>query len=66
VVVAVTAIVSGCMLLVAFGSRVSQRLTVPQLLALYAAPAYISYLAVGTAGVVAAYAAYWRGSRAVA
>lgn len=62
---ATAAIVAGCVLLVSGGSHVSEAYTYKELLHLYSRPAYISYLSVGGAAVIMAYAAYWVGSKAV-
>lgn len=62
---ATACIVAGCVLLVSGGSHVSEKYTYKELLRLYAAPAYISYMAVGGAAVLLAYAGYWFGQKAV-
>jgi hypothetical protein len=65
VLTATAFIVAGCVLLVSGGSHVSAKYTYRQLLRLYSAPAYIAYLSVGGAAVVASYACYWVGQKAV-
>lgn len=64
-ILAIACIVAGCILLVSFGSHTSQTYTYRDLLRLYGQPAYVSYMCVGGAVVVVAYAAYWKGSKAV-
>jgi hypothetical protein len=65
VIIAISCIVGGCILLVSFGSHSSRTYTYQDLLALYGKPAYVSYMAVGAAVVVAAYAGFWIGQRQV-
>ena len=65
VIIAISCIVGGCILLVSFGSHTSQTYTYRDLLRLYGQPAYVSYMIVGAAAVVAAYAGYWTGQKAV-
>jgi hypothetical protein len=65
ILAATACIVGGCILLVSFGSHSSQKYTYVQLLRLYQQPPYVTYMALGSAGVVMAYAAYWMGQRAL-
>lgn len=65
VIAAITCIVGGCILLVSFGSHTSQKYTYRDLLALYGQPAYVSYMAVGAAVVLGAYAGFWFGQRKI-
>lgn len=65
ILVATALIVTGCVLLVVFGSHSSETLSVQQLVLLYDSPGYIAYLVVGGAIVAVTYAAYWVGRRAL-
>lgn len=56
---------SGCVLLVVFGSHSSETYDVATLQDMYSHPAYIAYLVVGGATFVATYAAYLFGRRIV-
>lgn len=65
VLAATALIVAGCVLLVSGGSHASEKFTYKELLRLYGQPAYVAYMCLTGATVVAAYAAYWLGQRAV-
>jgi hypothetical protein len=65
VLTATALIVAGCVLLVVFGSHSSDALNISALQELYTHPAYIAYLVVGGAAVVATYAVYLFGRRAL-
>lgn len=65
ILAATAAIVGGCILLVSFGSHSSRSYNMGELLGLYNEPAYVAYLVVGAAVVVASYGVYWKGRRAV-
>ena len=65
VLLATALIVAGCVVLVSFGSHASKAYSVGELLAFYAHPVYISYLAVSGAVVTGAAFLYWRGRKAV-
>uniref|UniRef100_A0A383W012 Magnesium transporter n=1 Tax=Tetradesmus obliquus TaxID=3088 RepID=A0A383W012_TETOB len=65
VIIAISCIVGGCIVLVSFGSHSSSEYTYKDLLALYGKPAYVSYMAIGAAVVMAAYAGFWIGQRQV-
>eukprot|EP00879_Flechtneria_rotunda_P023900 GHRR01025310.1.p1 GENE.GHRR01025310.1~~GHRR01025310.1.p1 ORF type:complete len:172 (+),score=34.50 GHRR01025310.1:505-1020(+) len=66
VMIATGCIVGGCIMLVSFGSHTSQAYSYHDLLALYGKPAYVTYMSLGAATVVAAYAGYCIGQKTVA
>ena len=65
VLAATALIVAGCVVLVSFGSHASKAYSVGELLAFYAHPVYITYLAASGAVVCGAAFLYWRGRKAV-
>jgi hypothetical protein len=65
IIIAISCIVGGCIVLVSFGSHSSRAYTYQDLLALYGKPAYICYMVIGAAVVLAAYAGFWIGQRQV-
>jgi hypothetical protein len=65
VIIAISCIVGGCIVLVSFGSHSSRPYTYQDLLSLYGKPAYVCYMVIGAAVVLAAYAGFWIGQRQV-